>query len=162
MPDGTNSSRLTDPNSLRQHGFVKVHKCFFYLCHIFVLSMYRQKKLFWSAVLIQSLCCERRIKTSLIEFLECSIVPIYWYYQNNHLLLIIKSTEVILISLQLIANRSQYVADVLTWVSVLVLVFRISVIAIEQLSLTLDFVQRRFLLSMPHPTVVRKKFPMSS
>jgi hypothetical protein len=40
------------------------------------------------------------------------MVPVYWYYQNNHLLLIIRSTGVILTSLQLYVNKAQCVANI--------------------------------------------------
>lgn len=43
------------------------------------------------------------------------IVPVDWYYQNNHLLLIIRSSGEVLISLQLFVNNSQYVADSVDW-----------------------------------------------
>jgi len=43
------------------------------------------------------------------------MVPSYWYYQNNHLLLIIRSTGVILISLQLFVNKAQCVANIVDW-----------------------------------------------
>jgi hypothetical protein len=43
------------------------------------------------------------------------MVPGYWYYQNNHLLLIIRSSGEVLISLQLFVNNSQYVADSVDW-----------------------------------------------
>ena len=47
------------------------------------------------------------------------IVPVDWYYQNNHLLLIIWSSGEVLISLQLFVNNSQYVADSVDWSVVL-------------------------------------------
>jgi hypothetical protein len=65
----TSSSHLIDSNSLLGFGFIKVHKCFFQSDLIFALSMYRQRRLFWPAVPINSLCCERLTETSLIEFL---------------------------------------------------------------------------------------------
>ena len=43
------------------------------------------------------------------------MVPGYWYYQNNHLLLIIRSSGEVLISLQLFVDNSQYVADSVDW-----------------------------------------------
>ena len=67
--NGTSSSRLIDPNSLLGFGCLEVHKCFFQSDLVFTLSMYRQRRLFWPAVPINSLCCERLTGTSLIEFL---------------------------------------------------------------------------------------------
>jgi len=64
--DDTSSSHLIDPNSLLGFGFRKVHKCFFQSDLVFALSMYRQRRLFWPAVPINSLCCERLTETSLI------------------------------------------------------------------------------------------------
>ena len=43
------------------------------------------------------------------------IVPVDWYYQNNHLLLIIRSSGEVLNVLQLFVNNSQYVADSVDW-----------------------------------------------
>ena len=43
------------------------------------------------------------------------LVPSYWYYQNNHLLVIPRLSEEVLDYLQLFVNNSQYVADSVDW-----------------------------------------------
>ena len=50
-----------------------------------------------------------------LNFSNCLLVPSYWYYQNNHLLVIPRLSEEVLDYLQLFVNNSQYVADSVDW-----------------------------------------------
>lgn len=90
----------------------KCNQCNFFSNSVLALSMYRQRRLFWSAVPFNFFCCEGMNRTSLIRFLKLFVgIRMNWYYQNNHLLLITSSSEEVLVSLQLFVNNSQYVAD---------------------------------------------------
>jgi len=94
----------------------KCNQCNFYSNNVLALSMYRQRRLFWSAVPFNFFCCEGMNRTSLIRFLKLFVgIRVNWYYQNNHLLLITSSSEEVLVSLQLFVNNSQYVADSVDW-----------------------------------------------
>ena len=112
----TSSSHLIDPNSLLGRGSLKVY---------IGTSLNQSLSLHWVCIgkenyfdqQFQSIPSVAKdwLRLHWSSFSNCSMVPGYWYYQNNHLLLIIRSSGEVLISLQLFVNNSQYVADSVNW-----------------------------------------------